>query len=116
MPVVLESIKNPVLGIQETPKSVKSLEDWISAFAIYAAIYIEKHPSTMAGLLKYMEVARNLARSNGDWVTYDTKFRKMQMQQKLGWGVSHQELYFRALCGVMDMNERKKDYVINNYG
>ena len=80
LPVVLESIKNPVLGIQETPKSVKSLEDWISAFAIYAAIYIEKHPSAMAGLLKYMEVLRDLARSNGDWVTDDTKFRKMQMQ------------------------------------
>ena len=43
LPVLLESIKNPVLGIQETPKSVKSLEDWISAFAIYAAIYTLGH-------------------------------------------------------------------------
>ena len=68
LPVVLESIKNPVLGIKESPKSVKSLEEWISAFAIYA--------SAMAGLLKYMEVARDLARSNGEWVAYDTKFKK----------------------------------------
>ena len=38
------------------------------------------------------------------------------MQEKLGWGVSHQELYFMALCGAMDMTERNKDYVIKNYG
>ena len=31
----------------------------------------------------------------------------MQMQQKLGWGVSHQELYIRALCGVKDSNEKE---------
>ena len=67
LPVVLEIIKNPVLWIKETLKSVKSLEEWISAFAIYA--------SAIAGLLKYMEVARDLARSNGEWVTYDTRFK-----------------------------------------
>jgi len=76
---------------------------------------VSEGPSAMAGLLKYMEVVRDLARSNGDWVTYDTKFRKMQMQQKLGCGVSHHELYFRALCGVKNMNERNRDYVKKNY-
>jgi hypothetical protein len=40
----------------------------------------------------------------------------MQMQQKLGWGVSHQELYIRALCGLKDSNERNRDYVIKNHG
>jgi hypothetical protein len=40
---------------------------------------------------------------------------KMQTQQKLDWGVSHQELYFRALCGVKDLNERNRDYEIKNY-
>ena len=41
---------------------------------------------------------------------------KMQAQQKLGWSVSHQELYFRVLCGVKDLNEKNRDYVIKNYG
>lgn len=54
----------------------------------------------MAGMLKYMDVIRDLARNNGDWKGYDKKFRKIKMQQKLGWGMSHQEMYFRALCGV----------------
>lgn len=31
-------------------------------------------------------------------------------------GVSHQELYLRALCGVKDMNVRNRDYAIKNYG
>lgn len=102
MPVYLESIQNPVLCVQETPKSLKSLDEWVSALSVYIAIYTEKFKGAMAGMLKYMDVIRDLARNNGDWKGYDKKFRKMKMQQKLGWGMSHQEMYFRALCGVKE--------------
>jgi hypothetical protein len=50
------------------------------------AIYTEKFKGATAGMLKYMDVIRELARNNGDWKGYDQKFRKMKMQQKLGWG------------------------------
>jgi len=48
MPVYLESIQNPVLGVQENPKSLKSLDEWISAFSVYMAIYTEKFKGATA--------------------------------------------------------------------
>lgn len=42
MPVYLKSIQNPVLCVQETPKSLKSLDEWVSALSVYFAIYTEK--------------------------------------------------------------------------
>lgn len=75
-------------------------------------IYTEKFKGATAGILKYMDVIRELARNNGDWKGYDQKFRKMKMQQKLGWGVSHQEMYFRVLCDVKESyNEASKSSV-----
>jgi hypothetical protein len=102
------------LGVQETPKSLKSLDEWVSAFSVNMAIYTEKFKGATAGMLKYMDVIRELARNNGDWKGYDKKFRKMKMQQKLGWGVSHQEMYFRALCGVKESYDEASKSSVNS--
>jgi hypothetical protein len=61
------------------------------------AIYTEKFKGATAGILKYMDVIRELARNNGDWKGYDQKFRKMKMQQKLG---SLKLQHPRAMHGV----------------
>lgn len=96
--IVLENFfdKN-VLSVKEHNTTISSLDLWQTAFSVYMSIYIEKHPTNASGMLKYMEVVREIAKKKGNWWFYDNKFRSTKSQLSVSWGVTHQELYVEAL-------------------
>jgi hypothetical protein len=42
------------------------------------------------GLIKYMEVVREIARKKGNWWYYDHEFRSTKFQVQIGWQMTHQ--------------------------
>ena len=60
-------------------------------------IYVENHPEAAQGLIKYMEVVREIARKKGNWWYYDHEFRSTKFLVQIGWQMTHQELYVGAL-------------------
>lgn len=66
----------PRLAIQGDSEDIKYLEQWISAFSIYMAIYCEKFKDSAPDLLKYMTIVQDIAKTKGDWAEYDMEFRK----------------------------------------
>lgn len=59
------------LAIQENPKHIKNIDQWISAFSVFMAIYCQKYKEATPDLIKYMDIVRNMARQKGNWYQYD---------------------------------------------
>ena len=71
------STTQPKLTLEptHTPKKIVSIEQWLTAFHTYVAIYCEKHPKEIPNLMKYGETIRDIASRGGDWSYYDEHFR-----------------------------------------
>jgi len=71
----------PSLGDQLTlepskpPKKIKNINQWISAFNTFVAIYVVRFPHEAPKLMKYCEIVRDITAKFGDWVFYDEQFR-----------------------------------------
>jgi hypothetical protein len=72
-----------LLKLKEQDNTITSLDLWLTAASIYMSIYIEKHPGSVSGMLKYMEVVREIAKRKGNWHNYDSKFRLTKSQLTL---------------------------------
>jgi hypothetical protein len=104
----VESLSSPVLTIKKQDNTITSLDLWLTAFSIYMSIYIEKHPGSLSGKLKYMEVVREIAKRKGNWHNYDRKFRLTKSHLTLTWGVTHQEIYVESLLDRTLFNNKLK--------
>jgi len=64
----------PSLGAQLTlepskpPKKITNINQWISAFNAFVAIYVVRFPHEAPKLMKYCEIVRDIAAKFGDWV------------------------------------------------
>ena len=88
---------------QKNAFAIKNIHQWTDAFNTFIAIYCERFPGEASNLMKYMSTVRNIARKKGDWVQYDTKFRKLrELQPSLGWQVVQSELYQEARLEFID--------------
>ena len=57
-------------------KKIQTINQWLSAFNIFVAIYSEKLPTDTPKLIKYCEIiVRDIAAKPGDWLYYDEQFR-----------------------------------------
>ncbi|XP_070552503.1 uncharacterized protein [Ptychodera flava] len=64
---------------------INSIDKWISAFQVFAAVYTSKFPHEAPALMKYLEVICNLAASGGNWRFYNVNFRLMKQSTPLPW-------------------------------
>ena len=79
---------------QKNAFAIKNSHQWTDAFNTFIAINCERFPGESFNLMKYMSTVPNIAEKKGDWVQYDTKFRKLhELQPSLGWQVIQSELY-----------------------
>ena len=97
----------PQLAIQGDSEDIKYLEQWISAFSIYMAIYCEKFKDSAPDLLKYMTIVRDIAKKKGDWAEYDMEFRKSKCQLKVSWANIHHELWLSKM--LKENNEKSNN-------
>eukprot|EP00057_Strongylocentrotus_purpuratus_P007296 XP_011661770.1 PREDICTED: uncharacterized protein LOC105437170 [Strongylocentrotus purpuratus] len=74
---------------------ITSIEQWTSAFLVFASIYTEKHVVRALEMYKYMDTVRTAARFGGNgWHTYDLQFRLRQAREPTrSWAVIDSELW-----------------------
>ena len=87
-----------------SPKKVTNIQQWITAFNIFASVYAERGSGDAPKLLKYCEVVRDLSQKSADWLFYDEQFRYLRQSapQSYPWDQIHWELWLRAMsnfCG-----------------
>ena len=81
------------LHLKEEPlKKIDTIGSWTDVFLIYMAIYVDRFPSEVSQMLKYMELVRGMA-SSRMFLHYDRDFRKLRAANAMNWDVLHQELY-----------------------
>ena len=70
----------PALVLAPNPKqqTVQSIEQWVSAFQVFVAIYSEKAPYNTPALMKYGSVIRELASQGANWRFYDENVRSIR--------------------------------------
>ena len=88
----------PALILAPNPKRqvVQSIEQWVSAFQVFVAIYSEKAPQDTPALMKYGSVIRELASQGANWKFYDENFRSIRQTQGAPWDQIHAELWLRS--------------------
>ena len=60
-----------VLAPNPKPQTVHSIEQWVSAFQVFVAIYSAKAPHNTPALMKYGSVNQELASQGANWRFYD---------------------------------------------
>ena len=94
------SSPQPQLNLEpvHAPKNIHSLNQWLTAFNTFVAIYVEKYPSDAPQLMKYCEVVREIAFKPGDWLFYDEHFRYIRQSAPVSypWDTKHWEFWLRA--------------------
>lgn len=69
------------------------MNNWLTAWNRYMAIYYIKYPHEQAKLAKHLEAVRDIADAKGNWYSYDKDFRSLIEQGQVQWGDVHMELY-----------------------
>jgi hypothetical protein len=79
-------------------KKITGINQWLTAFHTYCAIYSVKFPSATPSLMKYCEIVRDLAAKPGDWLFYDEQFRYLRQSEPdlYPWDGIHWELWLKA--------------------
>ena len=80
----------------QATKKVYNIQQWVTN--IFVSLYTERYQSETPQLMKYCEVVRDIASSNGDWLWYDEQFRYLRQSapDKYPWDQIHWELWLRA--------------------
>lgn len=75
-----------------------SINQWISAFLIYASIFIQKTLSDAGNLFKYIYMIRDMSftTKTDSWRYYDEEVRKLRQSVPLPWQEPLQELVMRT--------------------
>ena len=94
----------PSLGTQLTlepyrpPKKITNINQWLSTFNTFVAIYVVHFPLDAPKLMKNCEIVRDISAKLGDWVFYDEQFRLLRqtVPNKYPWDAVHWELWLRV--------------------
>lgn len=90
------------LSLAPQNRKIRSIDQWISAFNIYAAIYLDKFAGEAMTMLKYIETVRRLAQKGGNFISYDENVRYMRQihSPPPAWDHFQAELYVEATTSV----------------
>ena len=58
-----------------------TIDQWLTAFNVFVAVYTIKTPTAISSLMKYCEVVRDMAAKQGNWRYYDEKFRFLRQSK-----------------------------------
>ena len=85
--------------VQVKPKQkeqkISNLSQWLDAFAIFASVYLVKHPTQAIPIFRYMAlIKRGAEKVKGNWLDYDIQFRlKKSYNSSLSWASVDAELW-----------------------
>lgn len=83
---------------KKSASTIRTIDQWTSAFLRYVAIYAEKFPKEIPHVIKHGEIVRDLAaRKTGDaWFIYDQRVRAEIEVSDFPWGQLHHEFWVMA--------------------
>ncbi|KAK3101442.1 hypothetical protein FSP39_003631 [Pinctada imbricata] len=103
-------LKDGKLLVQKhkSTKPLFNIHAWTSAFLVYMSLYLEKHPSRVQEMLKYMRdvrLAASRAPNQTAWVRYDEQFRlKRANNPQSSWGIIDNELWLVCMSNFRGEN------------
>ena len=66
LPLVVQSDGNEKqIAVQETTKHIKTIDQWVSAFSVFMAVYCQKFKDAAPDLIKYIDTIRNMFKQKG---------------------------------------------------
>ena len=99
---VTDDHDHPSLCLEHVKPKRRSLtiDQWLTAFNVFVAVYTIKTPSAISSLMKYCEVVRDIAAKQGNWRYYDEQFRFLRQSKpdrypwdNVAWELWHQALH-----------------------
>ena len=99
---VTDDHDHPSLCLEHVKPKRRSLtiDQWLTAFNVFVAVYTIKTPSAISSLMKYCEVVRDIAAKQGNWRYYDKQFRFLRQSKpdrypwdNVAWELWHQALH-----------------------
>ena len=99
---VTDDHDHPSLCLEHVKTKRRSLtiDQWLTAFNVFVAVYTIKTPSAISSLMKYCEVVRDIAAKQGNWRYYDEQFRFLRQSKpdrypwdNVAWELWHQALH-----------------------
>ena len=92
------SSDRPVISLKpaQKPKRIATIDQWISAFQTFVAIYTVRSPTDAPALMKYSETVRDLAAKNAHWRYFDENFRFLRQKTLFPWDQMDWELWLQA--------------------
>lgn len=69
---------------------------WNMAFSTFVAIYIQKFPQSMSGLMKHQNEVLELYKNGDNWREYDENFRRARATMKWDWEEGSLSLWVKA--------------------
>ena len=74
---------NPSLHFEHVKPRRKNLtiDQWLTAFNVFVAVYTVKAPNSISSLMKYCKVVRDIAAKEGNWHYYEEQFRFLRQSK-----------------------------------
>ena len=93
-----QSNDRPVISLEPAQKAKRiiAIDQWITAFQTFVAIYTVRFPKDAPALMKYSETVRDLAAKNAHWRYYDENSRFLRQKTLFPWDQIHWELWLQA--------------------
>ena len=94
--LAVQDEEKPALCYEPKKRKFLSEQDWSAAFDVFIAIYLEKYPSELNGILTYAQHVKDLMRNGANWRMYDSLYRQEREFTKCSWNIIRQDLELRA--------------------
>ncbi|XP_068251385.1 nuclease SbcCD subunit C-like [Nyctibius grandis] len=106
----LFSLLHTELAPEHGPRPGDTLDQWVSAFLVYASVVCEKHPARCGAMFKYLDTIRKLHATYGgtSWMNYDEDFRRRAAKDpSLPWGDVDLDLWMKWMAPLKSLISRK---------
>ncbi|OXB66866.1 hypothetical protein ASZ78_007326 [Callipepla squamata] len=100
---------NKELTPEHGPHPGDTLDQWVSAFLVYASVVCEKHPARCGAMFKYLDTIRKLHATYGgtSWMNYDEDFRRRAAKDpNLPWGDVDLDLWMKWMAPLKSLLSR----------
>ncbi|XP_075301681.1 uncharacterized protein LOC104337537 [Opisthocomus hoazin] len=106
----LFSLLHTELAPEHGPRPGDTLDQWVSAFLVYASVVCEKHPVRCGAMFKYLDTIRKLHATYGgtSWMNYDEDFRRRAAKDpSLPWGDVDLDLWMKWMAPLKSLISRE---------
>ena len=77
-------------------KPIEHISQWFEAFHTFMSVYCQRYPEDAMDMLSYQYTVKSIATDGGDWLKYDTQFRRLFKGRRVPWNKPHVELFMRC--------------------